>query len=116
MLPLPSAHSKAEEAATGRLAGALTEKGVLQLLMDTRFMRDVLAGGRPLGPLPAAQQQPPLPQGLGAEVTGGSEASDRHVVAALMERRRQGLNLEQHLQVWGRVGRPAFVGLKGRLN
>lgn len=29
---------------------ALTEKGVLQLLLDVRFMRDALAGGRPAPP------------------------------------------------------------------
>uniref|UniRef100_A0A7S3QNJ0 Conserved oligomeric Golgi complex subunit 1 n=1 Tax=Dunaliella tertiolecta TaxID=3047 RepID=A0A7S3QNJ0_DUNTE len=85
--------SKAEAAAAARLAGALTEKGVLQLLMDVRFMRDVLAGGRPLGP---PQQQHQQQQQHGTE--GNAEASDSHIVAALMERRRQGSNLEQHLQ------------------
>ena len=30
---------------------------------------------------------------------GRAEGSDSHLVAALMERRRQGTNLEQHLQV-----------------
>jgi hypothetical protein len=31
------------------LQGRLSEKGVLQLLLDVRLLRDVLAGGRPLG-------------------------------------------------------------------
>lgn len=36
------------------LAGRLSEKGTLQLLMDVRFVRDVLAGGRPLNPRTAS--------------------------------------------------------------
>jgi len=31
------------------LAGRLTEKGVLQLLFDARFLMDLLSGGRPVG-------------------------------------------------------------------
>lgn len=36
-------------AACGVLAGRLTEKGVLQLLFDARFVMDPLSGGRPVG-------------------------------------------------------------------
>lgn len=32
-----------------RLGARLSEKGVLQLLFDTRFLLDLLAGGRPVG-------------------------------------------------------------------
>ena len=33
----------------GQLGGRLSEKGVLQLLFDVRFLTDLLAGGRPVG-------------------------------------------------------------------
>ena len=36
----------------GTLGSRISEKGALQLLFDVRFLRDVLAGGRPLSALP----------------------------------------------------------------
>lgn len=41
------AGSSAGGPAAGQLAGMLSEKGVLQLLFDVRFLTDLLAGGRP---------------------------------------------------------------------
>jgi hypothetical protein len=71
---------------------ALTEKGVLQLLFDQRFMRDVLGGGRPLEAVTAA--------------AGGSGGAAGHVAAAngdaggdLAARKRLVSTLEQQLQV-----------------
>ena len=67
----------------------LTEKGVLQLLMDVRFLRDALAGGRP---------------GTADGGSGGTPAppatSDSR---ALAERKRAYVELETSLQV-GRSG------------
>lgn len=44
----------------GALHGKASEKGLLQLLFDVRFLWDALSGGRPLGdpqpdPVPSAQ-------------------------------------------------------------
>jgi hypothetical protein len=71
---------------------ALTEKGVLQLLFDQRFMRDVLGGGRPLEAVTVA--------------AGGSGGAAGHAAAAngdaggdLAARKRSVSNLEQQLQV-----------------
>ena len=63
-----------QAAAAAAAAGAvtLTEKGVLQLLLDVRFARDVLVGGAP---------------------ASGGEA------AAVAQRKRQAAALEQQLQV-----------------
>lgn len=67
----------------------LTEKGVLQLLFDQRFMRDVLGGGRPLAAVTAA--------GGGhlaaANGNGGGAEGD------LAARKRLVSSLEQQLQV-----------------
>ena len=60
---------------------ALTEKGVLQLLLDVRFMRDALAGGRP------------APPGGGPQ---GPPAGD--IAADLAARKRAHADLEASLQ------------------
>ncbi len=35
------------------LSGSISEKGLLQLLFDVRFLSDALAGGKPLNDTPA---------------------------------------------------------------
>lgn len=66
-----------------QLDRAITEKGVLQLLFDLRFLRNTLAGGRP-------------PQPDQAAATAGGRAS---VGAALSQRKRAFTELESSLQV-----------------
>ena len=61
---------------------ALTEKGVLQLLLDVRFMRDALAGGRPAPP-----------DGNSGGAPAGDPAADPAV------RKRAYADLEASLQV-----------------
>lgn len=83
------------------LEGRLSEKGVLQLLLDVRLLRDVLAGGRPLGSRVGAASALP-PAGPGSAAQGAAvllDPTDPAVLAALNERRRQGAQLEQQLQV-----------------
>mmetsp|Transcript_34672 Transcript_34672/g.87742 ORF Transcript_34672/g.87742 Transcript_34672/m.87742 type:complete len:1232 (-) Transcript_34672:139-3834(-) len=84
----------ASAGAAASLAGRLSEKGVLQLLVDVRYLRDVLAGGRPLNP----RSTPP-----GASAGGGAplplvDPQDPTALAAMAERKRQGTGLEQQLQ------------------
>jgi len=73
----------------------LTEKGVLQLLLDVRFLRNALAGGRPAPPDagPAGGAAPPA-QGDGA---------------ALAQRKRAFADLEASLQARARTS-----GCRGR--
>ena len=75
------------------LASRLTEKGVLQLMFDIRMLRDVLAGGRP----PSATGTPPA--AAAAAMALGEVPQDPSVAAALAERKREWLWLEQMLQV-----------------
>ena len=51
---------------SGSLAGAVSEKGLLQLLFDVRFLSDALVGGRPLNDTPPAHP-PPLRYQLAPE-------------------------------------------------
>ncbi len=78
----------------------LTEKGVLQLLLDVRFLRNALAGGRPA--LPDAG--PPGGAALPAQGNG----------AALVQRKRAFADLEASLQARARTsgcrGRPGRHG------
>jgi len=83
----------------------LSEKGVLQLLLDVRLLRDVLAGGRPLD-LWAASSSAGTP-GLEAAVPQSSlltapllqaDLQDPAVMAAVVNRKREVSNLEQQLQ------------------
>ena len=75
------------------LASRLTEKGVLQLMFDIRMLRDVLAGGRP----PSATGTPP--PAAAAALALGEVPQDPSVAAALAERKKEWLRLEQMLQV-----------------
>ena len=43
---------------SGSLSGQVSEKGLLQLLFDVRFLSDALAGGRPLNDTPPAHPPP----------------------------------------------------------
>ncbi len=64
---------------------AVTEKGVLQLLFDLRFLRNSLAGGRPAA----------------AAISGGvpSASSSAPSSAALSQRKRAFTDVESSLQV-----------------
>lgn len=80
----------------------LSEKGVLQLLFDQRFMRDVLAGGKPLVAVAAAADKPGVP---GAGSVGGvhmpSSNGNVHSGASAETAARKQLvsGVEQQLQV-----------------
>ncbi|KAG2431082.1 hypothetical protein HXX76_009615 [Chlamydomonas incerta] len=98
----------------------ITEKGVLQLLFDVRFIRDVLVGGRPVsatrpgGAGGAGASAASVAAAAAAAATAGAalgglggmgglgagtaELADPAVVAALGERRREQAALEQMLQ------------------
>ena len=94
----------ATSAPSTSFASRLTEKGVLQLMLDVRTVRDALAGGRPSPlPLPAASSltraSSSLSGGGAAVVVGGDVMQEPSVAAALAERRREWLKLEQQLQV-----------------
>jgi len=60
---------------------AVTEKGVLQLLLDLRFLRNSLSGGRP------------------APTAGGGGFAGSSNTAALSQRKRAFADLETSLQV-----------------
>ena len=67
------------EGGGGKLAGGkLSEKGVLQLLFDARFLLDLLSGGRPVS-------------------TGGDAAASSTATAAVAARRREVAQLESTL-------------------
>lgn len=95
------------------LGGRLSEKGVLQLLADVRFLRDVLAGGRPLNPRTAAVATAGSGGGAGAGAAPAPppppallvDPQDQGSLAALAERKRMGVALEQQLQVGVGAGR-----------
>lgn len=70
----------------GELDASLSEKGVLQLLFDWRFMRDCLASGKPLAL---------AGKGLGGS---GSRPGDP-AAAAAADQRRAGAEVESALQV-----------------
>ncbi len=69
---------------------AITEKGVLQLLFDLRFLRNSLAGGRPA----AAAVSAGVPSA--SHLPGSSSAPGS---AALMQRKRAFSDVESSLQV-----------------
>lgn len=105
---LGTATAGASMTTTGPPLGArLSEKGVLQLLLDVRLIRETLAGGRPLGAAAAAAGPGAAAPGSGAGVGPGGvgmgvlgmELQDPTVVSLLAERRKEGLRLEQALQV-----------------
>jgi hypothetical protein len=86
------------------LASRLTEKGVLQLMFDVRTLRDVLACGRPLSAssssAAAATSAPRAPLHDGSASLGAGEGQqDPRAAAAMAERRKEWLRLEQQLQV-----------------
>lgn len=84
------------------LEGRLSEKGVVQLLMDVRFLRDVLVGGKPLTPRPVTAPAVSADGGMPAAAAHAPLTLDPHdplVLSALAERKRMGLSLEQQLQV-----------------
>lgn len=82
---------------TGPAAGhagshrVLTEKGVLQLLFDQRFMRDVLGGGKPLSAVSAGSST----QSAAAANGGGAAAAATDVAG----RKKLVSGIEQQLQV-----------------
>ena len=105
-LPSLSLSLSAASSASASFASRLTEKGVLQLMLDVRTVRDALAGGRPApSPAPAASSltraSSSLSGGGAAAVVGGDVMQEPSVAAALAERRREWLRLEQQLQVKG---------------
>ncbi|KAL6758300.1 hypothetical protein V8C86DRAFT_2599273 [Haematococcus lacustris] len=102
-------------------SGRLSEKGVLQLLLDVRLARDMLAGGRPLclGPTTAAHSvlssSSSSSSSSGQAAQGGKGPDQQQqqqqqqqqevldpgsplVVATVAERRRAAVLLEQQLQ------------------
>ncbi|GFR44388.1 hypothetical protein Agub_g5608 [Astrephomene gubernaculifera] len=109
-------YSQLLQPGTGQLhVRGLSEKGILQLLFDVRFVRDVLLGGRPVGAAGAGataggaaaragtvssgSSNSLLGRGLGVGGGGvGAELADPAVVSALAERKREGAALEQMLQ------------------
>lgn len=83
-------------AGSGPQPRTLSEKGVLQLLFDQRFIRDVLGGGRPLAAVSAAAAHSAVAGSNGQVATAnGSVSSDADVAA----RKRLVSGLEQQLQV-----------------
>lgn len=76
------------------LSVQLSDRGVLQLLMDVRFIRDVLAGGRPM-------VRGGTNSGNGDNLKAGIgvlDLQDPVVTSMLSERRRDGIALEAQLQ------------------
>lgn len=60
--------------AGGQLDGRASEKGLLQLLFDVRYLSDALSGGRPLGD-PQPDTHPALPSSRCAQVSGHMKPS-----------------------------------------
>ncbi|KAG2492230.1 hypothetical protein HYH03_009474 [Edaphochlamys debaryana] len=127
---LAAAYSDLLHPGVGALhAKGLTEKGVLQLLLDVRFLRDVLVGGRPVsttGRPGAGGAAAGAPGGAVAAAAAaaagllpGGELAEPTVAAALAERKKEATALEQMLQdmldpidwatyesyLWAHVGR-----------
>ncbi|GIL55296.1 hypothetical protein Vafri_10857 [Volvox africanus] len=108
-----STYSQLLQPGTGVLhVRGITEKGILQLLLDVRFLRDMLVGGRPVTARSSSAPAGPAP-GLGAVATSGAigglgslaagllpgvELADPALVSALTERKREAAALEQMLQ------------------
>mmetsp|Transcript_16154 Transcript_16154/g.45001 ORF Transcript_16154/g.45001 Transcript_16154/m.45001 type:complete len:1129 (-) Transcript_16154:189-3575(-) len=65
---------------------AVSEKGVLQLLFDVRYLRDVLSGARP------------APPASSAAAAAGPGMVDPAVISAMSERKRAMVELESKLQ------------------
>ncbi|GIL93223.1 hypothetical protein Vretimale_8139 [Volvox reticuliferus] len=110
---ITSTYSQLLQPGTGALhVRGVTEKGILQLLLDVRFLRDVLVGGRPVTSRSSSTPAGTAP-GLGAVATAGAlgglgslavgllpgvELADPALVSALTERKREAAALEQMLQ------------------
>jgi len=83
-------------AAAGPAHRVLSEKGVLQLLFDQRFVRDVLGGGKPLGAgVSGAAAAGSGVQGVSANGNLGGGGADTAVAA----RKQLVAGVEQQLQV-----------------
>eukprot|EP01024_Parvocaulis_polyphysoides_P001145 TRINITY_DN10318_c0_g1_i1.p1 TRINITY_DN10318_c0_g1~~TRINITY_DN10318_c0_g1_i1.p1 ORF type:complete len:615 (+),score=88.50 TRINITY_DN10318_c0_g1_i1:304-2148(+) len=72
------------------LGGNLSEKGVLQLLLDLRFVKDVLQGGAPPGKTPESEQDMGISR-------GGLQNKEPEVAAALANRKVQLSKLQEQL-------------------
>lgn len=81
---------------------AITEKGVLQLLFDARFLSNALAGGRPTAPEQAQPNgtQPQPGQHIGYSQAGAAGS------AAQKQRKKAFTELERSLQVRELTSRP----------
>jgi hypothetical protein len=86
--------------------GGCSERGVLQLLLDVRLVRDTLAGGRPLtviargGSAGGAAGAVAGVAGVGgAAVAAAAALPDPATMAAVAERKKEMVALEQMLQV-----------------
>lgn len=66
----------------------ITERGILQLIFDLRYLRDVLSGGRPAPPLSHTAEEP----------SAASRMMDPAVTAAVADRKRAFTKLEGQLQ------------------
>lgn len=87
-------------AGPGSRARSLSEKGVLQLLFDQRFMRDVLGGGKPLAAVStAAVTAVGSSSGASATANGGVSSISISADADVAARKRLVSGLEQQLQV-----------------
>lgn len=85
-----SAMAELLEGPDSRLKAAVTEKGVLQLLLDARYLMDVLAGGRP------------APSGPPSAAPPGAGTVDPALNAALAQRKKAQVEIESMLQVRSR--------------
>eukprot|EP00873_Tetraselmis_striata_P033583 jgi/Tetstr1/453847/TSEL_004008.t1 len=81
-----SAMAELLEGPDSRLKAAVTEKGVLQLLLDARYLMDVLAGGRP------------APSGPPSAAPPGAGTVDPALNAALAQRKKAQVEIESMLQ------------------
>ncbi|KAG1666478.1 hypothetical protein FOA52_004860 [Chlamydomonas sp. UWO 241] len=84
-------------AATTATRPALSEKGVLQLLLDARVVRDVTAGGRPLS-LRSGAAGAAAAAAAGGATAAAVAGDDPAVTAAVAARRRECARLEGELQ------------------
>ena len=114
-----SRHQHANSSSSSR---ALSEKGVLQLLFDQRFLRDVLTGGKPLAVVSGGVGGSSGVHAATANGNGGSSSSGSGVSAeaAVAARKQLVTAVEQQLQVGllvahlggsCRCGREAYIAL-----
>eukprot|EP00798_Chlamydomonas_sp_ICE-L_P025620 gene25620-11274_t len=83
---------------SGTLGFSISEKGILQLLLDVRFLRDVFLGGRPLTLNKAPDAGTTSAGGTNPRLMGGVELQDPAVAAALSARKREQSSLESQMQ------------------